>query len=279
MDATYIILTYVHLDDTLKRLNWQDHHHASVSTAEILTVAVIAAKYFQNHHERALQVLQMTGYIPWLSISRFNRRLHQAAAALSALLKFLGRQRAAIQRHFAADTMPLPVCHRTRAHQCRKIPQVKGYLGRCAAKNSWFCGWRLHWICDRHGFPMAFAIVHATCHELTPIEALMAPLHPGSTVWADGAYISQALQLRLLGTGRRLIPQPHKAMKHQLSPHQRALMLNYRNAIETAHSVLERMGAQRLHAVTVAGFNIKVLASLLALAFTVLLNEYPFTSN
>jgi hypothetical protein len=64
MDATYIILTYVHLDDTLKRLNWQDHHHASVSTAEVLTVAVIAAKYFQNHHE-------------------------------CALLKFLGRQRAA----------------------------------------------------------------------------------------------------------------------------------------------------------------------------------------
>jgi hypothetical protein len=62
-------------------------------------------------------------------------------------------------------------------------------------------------------------------------------------------------------------------MKQQLLCYQQALMHTYRNAIETAHSGLQRMGAQRLYAVTAAGFGIKVVASLLALAFTILLNE------
>ena len=62
-------------------------------------------------------------------------------------------------------------------------------------------------------------------------------------------------------------------MTQQLTAFQHAQMRTYRNAIETAHSVLERMGVQRLHAVTPAGFGIKVYTSLLALAFTVLLRE------
>jgi hypothetical protein len=38
---------------------------------------MVAAKYFQNHHERALVVMQGLGYLPKLSLSRFNRRLHE----------------------------------------------------------------------------------------------------------------------------------------------------------------------------------------------------------
>lgn len=273
MDAIFIIFTYVQLDDSLKVMGWRDHHHATVTTAEILTVAITAAKYFQNHHERALQVLQLTGYIPRLSISRFNRRLHQALKLLAELLDTLGYQRAEHKRFFAADTMPLPVCQPTYADKCRTIPQVKGFLGRCAAKKSWFCGWRLHWICDRQGFPIAVDIVPAVWHELTSIQHLMAHLNEGATVWADGAYISHDHQLLLLESGLKLVAKPHKGMKQQLTPFQRRQLRTYRNAIETAHSVLERMGVQRLHAVTPTGFGIKVYTSLLALAFTVLLKE------
>ena len=273
MDALFIIFSYVQLDDTLKAMGWHDHHQATVTTAEILTVAVTAAKYFHNHHERALQVLYLTGYIPRLSVSRFNRRLHQTLKLLAELLDTLGCQRAEHKRMFAADTMPLPVCQHTYADQCRKIPRVKGYLGRCAAKKSWFCGWRLHWICDRQGFPIAVDLVPAVWHELTTIQHLMAHLNEGSIVWADGAYVSHDHQLLLLGSGLTLIPQPHKGMTQQLTAFQHAQMRTHRNAIETAHSVLERMGVQRLHAVTPAGFGLKVYTSLLALAFTVLLRE------
>lgn len=79
MDETYIVTAYVVLDDVLKVMNYRDDVRATVSAAEVLTVAVVAARYFQNHHERALCVLQRIGALPRLSVSRFNRKLHRLA--------------------------------------------------------------------------------------------------------------------------------------------------------------------------------------------------------
>jgi hypothetical protein len=76
MDDLWIITSFVIIDDLMKQLDHHSHPLAQVSDAEVLTVAVVAAKYFQNHHERALCVMRM-GYLSGqLSISRFNRRLH-----------------------------------------------------------------------------------------------------------------------------------------------------------------------------------------------------------
>ncbi|NOG48706.1 MAG: hypothetical protein HND48_04070 [Chloroflexi bacterium] len=50
MDETYIVTAYVVLDDVLKVMNYRDDVRATVSAAEVLTVAVVAARYFQNHH-------------------------------------------------------------------------------------------------------------------------------------------------------------------------------------------------------------------------------------
>lgn len=55
-----MITTYVVLNDTLHALRLRDHHHATLSTAEILTVAVIAARCSRSNHEGALFVLQVT---------------------------------------------------------------------------------------------------------------------------------------------------------------------------------------------------------------------------
>ena len=56
----------------------------------MLTVGVVAACQFQNHHERALCTLRAMGYLSGpLSISRFNRRFHALAHRLSAALDLL----------------------------------------------------------------------------------------------------------------------------------------------------------------------------------------------
>lgn len=269
MNATFIIRTYVLIDDTLKAMGFRDHHHARISTAEILTVAVVAAKYFQNHHERALSVLILTRYIPRLSLSRFNRRLHQAFDLLHDLLAFWAQLRLTTG-HYVVDTMPLPACKKVRAESCRKIPAVKGFIGRISAKNEWFCGWRLHWLCDASGFPIAFDIVPAVWHELNTLQNLIADLPPGASVYGDGAYVSAHHQLLARLAGIRIIPQTHPAMYYQISPAQRKRLTKLRSRIEAQHSVLEKMGVQRLHAVTQQGFGIKVYVSLLTLALNCL---------
>ena len=76
MNDTYIITSYEVIDDLLKAWDFQEDCRASGHAGEILTVAVMAAKYLQNHHECALCILIRLGYVTRLSVSRFNRRLH-----------------------------------------------------------------------------------------------------------------------------------------------------------------------------------------------------------
>jgi hypothetical protein len=90
MNDTYIVTAYSVIDDLLRACDYQDDRRATISAAEILTVAVVAAKYFQNHHERALCVLIKLGDIRAVSVSRFNRRLHALRDWLYGIVTLLG---------------------------------------------------------------------------------------------------------------------------------------------------------------------------------------------
>jgi hypothetical protein len=81
---------YVVIGTLLQALNYQDDYRCQVTAAEILTVGVVAARYFHNHHERALCVMIRLGDIPFISVSRFNRCLHTLADWLEGMLHVLG---------------------------------------------------------------------------------------------------------------------------------------------------------------------------------------------
>ena len=78
MDAMWIITAFVVIDTLMERLGHRSDVRAKVPDSEILTIAVVAAKYVGNHHERAVQIMHGCGYLSGrISVSRFNRRLHQ----------------------------------------------------------------------------------------------------------------------------------------------------------------------------------------------------------
>ncbi len=54
MDDDFIVAAYVVVDEMMRALEHRDHPLAVVSDAEVLTVAVVAAKCFQNHHALAV---------------------------------------------------------------------------------------------------------------------------------------------------------------------------------------------------------------------------------
>lgn len=266
MNATYIVTTYVMLDDILKAMQYQEDNRATISHAEILTVAVVAAKFFQNHHERALCVLQQTHYLPALSVSRFNRRLHALWDVVWQLASLLGEVLTE-GTVFVIDTMPLPVCKLVRAARCRKV-QGEQYLGYCATKREFYFGWQLHLVCDAAGIPVAFELLPAKWDELTAVQDLLASLPEGSSVVADKGYVSdQDQQLSYIHGRVRLIPKQRRNMTGNTSE-DAALIRAHRSRIETVNSQLEKMGLQRLHARTNSGVALKVLASLIALALT-----------
>jgi Transposase DDE domain len=265
MSGDLIVTVYVVIDDVMRALGHRSHPAAQLSDAEVLTVAVVAALYFQNHHARALQVLIGMRYLSGhLSASRFNRRLHALGDWLRLLLEALGAVFARGEA-FLLDSRPLPVCRRVRARRCRKV-RGREYCGYCAAKREKVFGWRLHLVCTLDGVPVAFDLLPAGLHDLTPVHELTVGLAEGASVYADKAYNSAQDEASILAaTGARLVAQRRANMRPNRWADKLAIR-EFRKRVETLNSQLEAMGVQRLRARTTAGFELKVHASLLALA-------------
>lgn len=186
MDDTTIVAVYVVLDDILRAVGHRSHPLAGVTDAEVLTVAVVAACRFQNHHERALGMMHALGYLSAsLSISRFNRRAHALVAQLAFALDALAEV-CAVGTAFVVDSLPIPACRYVRGGRCRKA-RGKGYVGQCAAKRARFFGWRLHLLVTPAGVPVAFRVPsgwHAARESARP-HADLRP-HGGVAHWMPG---------------------------------------------------------------------------------------------
>lgn len=177
-----------------------------MADSEIILVTVVAAKYFQKHHERAVCIMRGLHYISApLDVSRFNQRLNKLADSLSFISSSLGE----LLRNgdvFVIDSLPVPVCRRVRASRCRKV-RGRVYCGYCAAKREKFFGWLLHLICTPGGVPASFQLVPAAFHDLTPIHELALVLPPGSRLFGDKADNSAPDEASMLEeTGIRLVP-------------------------------------------------------------------------
>ncbi len=263
MDDDFIVTTFVVIDKLMAALGHRDHVLAQASDAEVLTVAVVAAKYFQNHLERGLQMMHLGQYLSGaLSISRFNRRLHRLADWLGLAVETLGALFATGEA-FLIDSMPVPVCRRARARRSRKL-SGKAYCGYCAAKQEKFFGWRLHLICSTTGVPVAFDLVPGGLHDLTPIHELTYGLPEGATVYGDKADNAADDEASILAdTAVRLVPLRKANMRPNIWADTLALR-TWRRRIEALYSQLEAMGVQRLRARANPGLQLKLHASLLA---------------
>ncbi len=268
MDAAWIITVFVIIDEVMERLDHRSHVLAEVPDAEILTIAVVAAKYFHNHHERTVCIMRDLGYLSGrISVSRFNRRLHALADWLGLIATTLG-EICTEGDVYVIDSLPVPVCRRARARRCRKV-RGRIYCGYCAAKKEKFFGWRLHLVCTPAGVPVSFTLLPAALHDLTPVHELTVHLPSGARVFGDKAFNSADDETTIFAElGVRLVP----VRKANMQPLAWFLvefeLRDYRLTIETVNSQLESMGVERLRARTNHGFDLKLHASLIALACT-----------
>jgi hypothetical protein len=268
MDNTFIVTVFLFFDELTQTFVGKPKYHPKMTPAEVMLVAVIAARYFNNNLERALMILGETGYIPkarLLSVSRFNRQLHHYADCLDFYLQTL-MELVRTGDAFVIDSMPVPVCRRARARRCRKV-RGRVYCGYCDAKKEKFFGWRLHLICTPQGLPVAFQLLPGALHDLTPIYEITVDLPTGAAVYGDKGYNYADGEEFLALDGLRLIPIRKKNMEPHSWEDEYDLHL-YRKSIETVNSQLESMGVEHLRARTNAGLDIKVSASLIALWHT-----------
>lgn len=267
MDDDFIVTAFVVIDKTMAALGHRDDVRAGASDAEVLTVAVVAAKYFQSHLARALGVMRLGRYLSGpLSLSRFNRRLHRLADWLGLAVETLGELFASGEAYLI-DSMPIPVCRRARARRSRKL-RGKDFCGYCAAKREKFFGWRLHLVCTTEGVPVAFDLVPGGLHDLTPVHELTYGLPAGAAVYGDKAYNASDDEASIADeAGVRLVPLRKANMRPNLWADKLALRA-WRKRIEALYSQLEAMGVQRLRARANPGLLLKLHAALLAVLIT-----------
>ena len=113
-----IIAIYCLCDDFLSARGYQDAPQAKLTTAQVMTVALVGAALFNGNQERSRVFLRDHGYIaPMLSKGCFNRRLHEVPEALwqalFALLADVHKQSNESQQ-YAVDSMPAVVCDNYR---------------------------------------------------------------------------------------------------------------------------------------------------------------------
>lgn len=265
---TIITTVYVIIDTLCTRCLEIPAQHQKLSDAEVITIAISSALFFNSNHDKALVWLRAGGYFPeMLSLSRFNRRIHRLKEFLEFCFESI-REIFLTGDLYIEDSMPLPVCKRVRACRNRKV-KGREYCGYCSAKKEKFFGFRLHLIVDTKGIPVSLAIIPGAYHDLTPIYETTSPLPENSTVIGDKAFNSAFDEEALKSFGITLMPIRRKNMKKQWSLfEERFIIREHREQIETTFSILsDVMGLNRLKARTLPGFILKAYAAVLALLF------------
>jgi hypothetical protein len=262
-----IITLYCFFDELLKALGHKDDAQAQLSTAEVMTIATVAAEFFTGNQQAALNFLSSHHYIKPFSKSRFNRRLHQIPESLWQLALFVLaqiHQKSNPEQVHVVDTFPVPVCRNIRIQRC-KIYRDEVVRGYCASKKEYFFGLKVSLIVTEVGEPVEMLLVPGSTADITALRSMDLNLPQGSTLFGDTGFLDSQFE-KALGeeAGLRLVVPRRANMKQQLDGCLGFICSVRRKRVETTFSQLTERLARSIHAVTPRGFELKVLLTVLA---------------
>jgi hypothetical protein len=270
MDDT-IITTYYLCDEFLKAVGHHDDPQVRLSTAEVMSVALLAAAFFGGNVEASRSFLDEYGYIERaISKSRFNRRLHAIDPSLwQQLFDLLAEVFKQNNPHqsYVVDSLPVAVCDNIRIGSSKLYPlQEHGetFRGYIASKRRYFYGLRLHLVSTASGEPVEFTLAAASEADISLFKELKLELPEGALICADKGYTDYHYEDLLEDAGLHLKAQRKKNSKRPMPLWEEFLGKPIRQYIETVFSKLSAMFAGRIHAVTPRGFELKIVCFVLA---------------
>ncbi len=273
-----ITVIYCLCDEFLSAYGFKDDPQAEMSTAEVMTTALVAAAYYGGRIERSRLYLKQHGYVPrMLGKSRLNRRLHaipeEVWRALFSVLS--GSFRATNEsREYIVDSFPVPVCDNIRIKRCRLYPVTpedpfRGYL---ASKRRYFYGLRVHLLVTATGEPVEFCLAPGAESDLPPFREFSLDLHgdeagEGAVIFADKLYNDYVYEDLLQEVGIEFAPLRKKNSKRPRPGWEEYYNRVVRKRVETTISGITDLFPKSIHAVTPRGFELKVFCFVLAFAF------------
>jgi|SRR5688572_20195751 IS5 family transposase len=266
---TRIIAIYCLCDDLLRVMRYRDDRQCQMSSAEVMTTAIVAALYLGGNFAAACRMLHEQGYMPrMLSASRFNRRLHRIKPLFLTLFAHLGETFKQLNEEsvYVIDTFPIAACDNYRIRRSRRY-RGEAYRGYQASKKRYFYGLKLHLLVTAQAEPVEFFLTPGSWADVTGLDCFDFDLPAGSQIIGDKAYNDYELEDVLKMAGLDLLPMRKANSKRPVPPWTHYLQAHYRKAVETAGSLLERLLPKHIHAVTAQGFELKVVLFVIAFGF------------
>ena len=265
----FTIAIYCFVDDYLKIRPSKVGARRKLTDAQIITTALVAARYFGGNFAKARLYLREVHQFNFPDKSNFNRHLHRLASTISSLFVALGRtlQELNLDSQYMIDSFPVAVCRNIRIPRCKILQYHKAYRGKNLSKREYFYGFKIQVITTLEGLPVQYFICAGSYHDITAFKSMNIDLPAGSRLYADSAYTDYEIedyykeleQIHLLAVRKSNSKRPdHPAMDF--------IKKYMRKRIETTFSEITAYFPKKIHAVTIQGFLLKVV--LFIFAFT-----------
>lgn len=262
-----IVAIYCLCDDLLKELRHHEDPQCEMSDAEVMTTALVAARFFGGSHEHARALLDSPRYVPhMLSRSRFNRRLHRLAALFEVLFAHLAEMWKQLNFGCAyiIDTFPIPALDNIRIWRAR-LYREEAFRGYIPSKKRYFFGLRLALLSTVRGEPVEAFLAPGSMSDGEAVKRYVYDLPPGSIVEADRGCTDYTTE-DLLKEAQQITLRPmrKKNSTRPVPPWTAYLQFHGRKMVETAGSLISQLLPKSIHAVTPQGFELKVFLFVLA---------------
>ena len=263
----FTITIYCFIDDFHKKTNHKEHSKRKVSDAEIMTTALLAARYFYGNFVTARQYMEQHHGMARLDKSNFNRHLHRLECQLWTLFQALGESIKLLNTEsiYTIDSFPVATCHNIRIKNNKLLKGDPVYRGKCVSKREYFYGFKVQIIATAEGIPVEFYITAGSFADITAFQAMNVDLPEGSKLFADSAYNDYALEddyLETCGIELKVCRKSNSRRKEH--PSSEFIKTQFRKRIETTFSELTAWFPKRIHAVTPKGFLLKLIIFLFA---------------
>lgn len=191
--------------------------------------------------------------------------MHQQAFLLMYLFEQLSQvfKQLTTSCVYRMDSFPVKVCHNIRIPRCR-ILQGEEFRGKCVSKREYFYGVKVCLILTEDGLPIEVEFLPGSAHDSRFLQALPLDFSAGDKVYADSAFINYDLEDTYADEQVALLIQRKSNSQRKDDPYQAFLKEYMRKAVETEFSMLTALMPKTIHAVTFQGFQIKLLAFIVA---------------
>lgn len=265
----FTIIIYCFVDDYLKGSGSQEDVKRKMSNAEIITTALVSARYFSGNFTKGRDYMRTHHGSDVPDKSNFNRQLHRLSEQILLIFLGLGQtlKELNLESEYIIDSFPIAVCHNIRIKRSKML-QGKAYKGYNHSKRSYFYGFKVQVITTADGIPVECFIAAGSFHDTTIFRAMNIDLPEQSILYADSGYTDYQLEDYYKELEKiHLLVQRKSNSKRADHPALAYIKKQKRKRIETSFSEIEAYFPKKIHAVTAQGFLIKVF--LFIFAYTV----------